>query len=53
MKEELTTLIQAHYPLIYLVTSEEERGEDAIAKIIHQLEAEKAPVKLLKNYLEN
>jgi SpoVK/Ycf46/Vps4 family AAA+-type ATPase len=31
MKEELNVLIQAQYPLIYLVTSEEERAEQAIA----------------------
>lgn len=33
MKEELNILIQAQYPLIYLVTSEEERAEQAIARI--------------------
>ncbi len=33
MKEELSTLIEAQYPLIYLVTSEEERAEQAISKI--------------------
>ena len=33
MKEELNILIQAQYPLIYLVTPEEERAEQAIAKI--------------------
>ena len=33
MKEELNILVQAQYPLIYLVTSEEERAEQAIAKI--------------------
>lgn len=33
MKEELSTLVQAQYPLIYLVTAEEERAEQAIAKI--------------------
>lgn len=33
MKEELNILIQAQYPLIYLVTSEEERAEQAIASI--------------------
>lgn len=33
MKEELSILIQAQYPLIYLVTSEEERAEQAIARI--------------------
>lgn len=35
MKEELNILIQAQYPLIYLVTSEEERSEQAIATIAH------------------
>ncbi len=30
MKEELNILIQAQYPLIYLITSEEERSEEAI-----------------------
>jgi SpoVK/Ycf46/Vps4 family AAA+-type ATPase len=33
MKEELSILIQAQYPLIYLVTSEEERAEQTIARI--------------------
>ena len=33
MKEELSILIQAQYPLIYLVTPEEERAEQAIAGI--------------------
>lgn len=33
MYEEINTLIQAQYPLIYLVTSEEERTERAIAQI--------------------
>jgi SpoVK/Ycf46/Vps4 family AAA+-type ATPase len=33
MKEELNILIQAQYPLIYLITPEEERAEQAIAKI--------------------
>ncbi len=33
MKEELSILIQAQYPLIYLVTSEEERAEQAIASL--------------------
>ncbi|MEB3338178.1 MAG: AAA family ATPase [Leptolyngbyaceae bacterium] len=33
MQEELSILIQAQYPLIYLVTSEEERAENAIAMI--------------------
>jgi SpoVK/Ycf46/Vps4 family AAA+-type ATPase len=33
MKEELNILIQAQYPLIYLVTSEEQRAEQEIAKM--------------------
>jgi len=33
MKEELGILVKAQYPLIYLVTSEEERAEEAISKI--------------------
>ncbi len=33
MKEELNILVKAQYPLIYLVTPEEERAEQAIAKI--------------------
>jgi SpoVK/Ycf46/Vps4 family AAA+-type ATPase len=33
MQEELGILIEAQYPLIYLMTSEEERSEQAIAKI--------------------
>lgn len=33
MKEELSILVQAQYPLIYLVTSEEERAEQVIAKV--------------------
>lgn len=33
MKEELSILVQAQYPLIYLVTSEEERAEQAIDTI--------------------
>ena len=33
MKEELNILIQAQYPLIYLITPEEERAEQAIDKI--------------------
>jgi SpoVK/Ycf46/Vps4 family AAA+-type ATPase len=36
MKEELNILVQAQYPLIYLVTSEEERAEQAIAKIARE-----------------
>ncbi|UBF29397.1 AAA family ATPase [Kovacikia minuta CCNUW1] len=33
MQEELSILIQAQYPLIYLVTSEEERAEQTISAI--------------------
>ncbi|MBD2325551.1 AAA family ATPase [Alkalinema sp. FACHB-956] len=33
MQEELSVLIQAQYPLIYLVTSEEERAEQAISEV--------------------
>lgn len=33
MQEELSILIQAQYPLIYLVTCEEERAEQAIAEL--------------------
>lgn len=33
MQEEINILIQAQYPLIYLVTSEEERAEQTIAAI--------------------
>ncbi len=36
MKEELSILVQAQYPLIYLVTAEEERAESAIARIAQQ-----------------
>jgi SpoVK/Ycf46/Vps4 family AAA+-type ATPase len=36
MQEELGILVQAQYPLIYLVTSEEERAEQAIAAIAQQ-----------------
>ncbi|BDA39285.1 stress-responsive protein Ycf46 [Candidatus Atelocyanobacterium thalassae] len=37
MKEELKLLIEAQYPLIYLVTSEEQRAEQTIDKIIKDL----------------
>ncbi|XHX78095.1 MAG: AAA family ATPase [Stenomitos frigidus ULC029] len=33
MQEELSILIQAQYPLIYMVTSEEERAEQTIATV--------------------
>ncbi len=36
MQEELSILIQAQYPLIYLLTSEEERAEQAIAEIAQE-----------------
>src|ERR687886_376404 len=36
MQEEISILIQAQYPLIYLVTSEEERTERVIAKIAQE-----------------
>lgn len=36
MQEELNVLIQAQYPLIYLITSEEERAELAISTIAQQ-----------------
>ncbi|MEO1522792.1 MAG: AAA family ATPase, partial [Cyanobacteria bacterium J06633_2] len=36
MREELSVLIQAQYPLIYLVTFEEERAERAIASLAQQ-----------------
>lgn len=37
MHEELNVLVQAQYPLLYLVTSEEERAEQAIATLAAQL----------------
>ncbi|PZO17516.1 MAG: AAA family ATPase [Leptolyngbya foveolarum] len=36
MREELSVLVQAQYPLIYLVTFEEERAEQTIAAIAQQ-----------------
>ena len=36
MQEEINILIQAQYPLIYLITSEEERSEQMIATMIAQ-----------------
>jgi hypothetical protein len=41
MKEELNILIQAQYPLIYLVTSEEERAEQAISTIAQLLKPQR------------
>ena len=36
MKEELNILVKAQYPLIYLITPEEERAEQAIEKIAEE-----------------
>ena len=36
MKEELNILVQAQYPLIYLITPEEERAELAISRIARE-----------------
>ena len=36
MKEQLEVLVKAQYPLIYLVTFEEERAEQTIADIARQ-----------------
>lgn len=41
MQEELRVLIQAQYPLIYLVTYEEERAEYEIARIVRQAEPQR------------
>ncbi|MDX2100576.1 MAG: AAA family ATPase [Leptolyngbyaceae cyanobacterium bins.59] len=41
MQEEISILIQAQYPLIYLVTSEEERVEQVIASTIAQIKPQK------------
>ncbi|HEY9762494.1 MAG TPA: AAA family ATPase [Trichocoleus sp.] len=37
MKEDLSVLIQAQYPLVYLVTFEEERAEQTIASVAQRL----------------
>ncbi|MEM1309265.1 MAG: AAA family ATPase, partial [Cyanobacteria bacterium P01_H01_bin.153] len=37
MREDLNILIQARYPLVYLVTFEEERAEQAISSVAQQL----------------
>ena len=37
MREDLDILIKAQYPLVYLVTFEEERAEQAIASVAHTL----------------
>jgi SpoVK/Ycf46/Vps4 family AAA+-type ATPase len=36
MHEELSILIQAQYPMIYLLTAEEERAEQAVAEVSQQ-----------------
>ncbi len=41
MKEELNILIQAQYPLIYLLTFEEERSEQAIAATVEKLKPQR------------
>ena len=49
MKEDLNVLIQAQYPLIYLVTFEEERAEQTIATVARRLAHDqniKNPLKL-------
>nr|AAC60394.1 ORF 97 [Synechocystis]BAA00889.1 unnamed protein product [Synechocystis sp. PCC 6803] len=37
MQEELSVLLKAQYPLIYLVTSEEERAEQAVYRIVQEV----------------
>ena len=37
MKEDLNVLVQAQYPLIYLVTFEEERAEQTVAAIARRV----------------
>ena len=37
MREDLNVLIQAQYPLVYLVTFEEERAEQTIASVAQGL----------------
>jgi SpoVK/Ycf46/Vps4 family AAA+-type ATPase len=44
MQEEIKVLIQAQYPLIYLVTSEEERTERAISIIAQELKSQQRRV---------
>ncbi len=49
MKEDLSVLIQAQYPLIYLVTFEEERAEQTVSAVARRLAREqdaKNPLKL-------
>ncbi|MEW6495446.1 MAG: AAA family ATPase, partial [Cyanobacteriota bacterium] len=44
MQEEISILIQAQYPLIYLVTPEEERAERAIARIAQESKSQQRRV---------
>ncbi|MGG6241842.1 AAA family ATPase [Nodosilinea sp. AN01ver1] len=49
MREDLNVLVQAQYPLIYLVTFEEERAEQTIAMVARHLSREqdvKGPMRL-------
>lgn len=49
MREDLNVLVQAQYPLIYLVTFEEERAEQTIAGVARHLSKEpdvKAPMRV-------
>lgn len=49
MREDLNVLVQAQYPLIYLVTFEEERAEQTIAVVARHLAREqdvKAPMRV-------
>lgn len=49
MREDLNVLVQAQYPLIYLVTFEEERAEQTIAVVARHLAKEqdvKAPMRV-------
>ncbi|MBE9158946.1 AAA family ATPase [Nodosilinea sp. LEGE 06152] len=49
MREDLNVLVQAQYPLIYLVTFEEERAEQTIAMVARHLSKEpdvKGPMRL-------
>lgn len=42
MKEELRVLIEAQYPIIYLVTPEEQRAEEAIVRIVKTMPLKRA-----------
>lgn len=41
MREDLNVLIQAQYPLVYLVTFEEERAEQTIASLVQRLKPQR------------